>query len=1099
LLSLLFVLTTVDARAQTAANGEFLLRAPAALVNDIAARHNLIVVRQLDGRDLFVVTQGSTVAPLMNRTTSAASAPTQATDIGGDPDIVTFEPNAIVSTPEVALSLNGSVVSILDGVSNTSLTTYFDNQVWVRYVDQPAATAIGLAASHTAVGTGAGVVAVIDTGVDPNHPALVGSLVPGYDFIHETAGIASEWTDIDGSVVSILDGSVVSILDGRAVTINGSVVAILDQATAAALDPSLLPHAFGHGTMVAGLVHLVAPTAQIMPLKAFHADGTSTVFDVVRAIYYAVDHGARVINMSFSATTPSPEITRAIDYATGHGVICVASAGNLGQETVVYPGGLRNVVGVGSTNSTTPPTRSTFSNYGDALVSLGAPGEAVVTTYPGAHFAAGWGTSFSAPLAAGAAALLLRVDPTADPGKVADLLGKAQPMIAGGMGRGRLNLPDAVRGAADTVSPTVSLSSPTGGTLFGSVLISASASDNVGVAGVRFLLDGNPLGSEIAAPPFEQTWATTAAANGSHVLTAIARDRSGNETTTFANVTVANDSGAPTAAVTSPAAGATLSGTVSLTAAVSDDIGVASVTFLVDGAAAGVATPAGRFWNTTTAANGAHVVSVVARDVAGHETTASVEVTVRNDLQAPTVALTTPVEGATLGGLVSVLAAASDDIGVTGVQFKVDGALVGSEDIEAPYETLWNTAGASNGSHTVSAVARDSAGHETTTSVVIAVSNDRVPPTVAFLSPTNGDPVAGAMALVATASDNVGVTSVQFLVDGVVSGAPDTGSPYHWSWDTEGAANGPHTVTAVARDAAGHETSTSVVVDVVNDQAPPTLALVSPPEGHVSGTVPLVATASDDVGVVSVEFLADGTIVGPTVTAAPYEWLWNSATVANGSHTIWALARDAAGHETLASISVTVANDSGPPTVMLTNPVGAPTVTGTMLLAATASDDIGVVSVQFLVDGVLSGLPASNSPYEASWNTAGVSNGLHTVSAVARDAAGHATTASAVVTVANDTAAPTLVLTNPVNGSMVSSTVTLSAAVTDDVGVTSVEFLVDGAAASGPITAQPYQWGWATRQLGGLHTITAIARDAAGHETSTSVQVTVVEDILPTP
>lgn len=1100
-LSLLFALTTVDVRAQTTTNGEFLLHAPAALVNEIAARHNLIVVRQLEGHDLFVVSEGSPVAPLTNRTTSGTTQNTQnqVTDIGGDPDIVTFEPNAIISTPEVALSLNGSVVSILDGVSDTSLTTYFDNQVWARYVDQPAATAIGLAASHTAVGTGAGVVAVIDTGVDPNHPALAGSLVPGYDFIHETAGIASEWTDIDGSVVSILDGSVVSILDGHAVTINGSVVAILDQATAAALDPSLLPHAFGHGTMVAGLVHLVAPTAQIMPLKAFNADGTSTVFDVVRAIYYAVDHGARVINMSFSATTPSPEITRAINYATGHGVICVASAGNLGQETVVYPGGLRNVVGVGSTSSTTPPTRSTFSNYGDALVSLGAPGEAVITTYPGAHFAAGWGTSFSAPLAAGAASLLLRVDPAVDPGKVADLLGKAQPMTAGGMGKGRLSLPDAVRGAADTVSPTVSLSSPTGGTLFGNVLISASASDNVGVAGVRFLLDGNPLGSEIAAAPFEQMWTTTAASNGSHVLTAIARDRSGNEATTVANVTVANDTGAPTAAVTSPAAGATLSGTVSLTASVSDDIGVASVTFLVDGAAAGVETPAGRFWNTTTAANGAHVVSVVARDVAGHETTASVEVTVRNDLQAPTVALTTPVEGATLGGLVSVLAAASDDIGVTGVQFKVDGALVGSEDIEAPYETLWNTAGASNGSHTVSAVARDSAGHETTTSVAVVVSNDSAPPTVAFLSPINGDSVAGSMALVATASDNVGVTSVQFLVDGVVAGAPDMGPPYHWSWDTEGAANGPHTVMAVARDAAGHETSTSVVVDVVNDQAPPTLALVSPPEGHVSGTVPLVATASDDVGVVSVEFLADGTIVGPAVTAAPYEWLWNSATVANGSHTIWALARDAAGHETLASLSVTVANDSGPPSVMLTNPVGAPTVTGTMLLAATASDDIGVVSVQFLVDGVLSGLPASNSPYEASWNTAGVSNGLHTVSAVARDAAGHATTASAVVTVANDTAAPTLVLTNPVNGSMVSSTVTLSAAVTDDVGVTSVEFLVDGAAASGPITAQPYQWGWATRQLDGVHTITAIARDAAGHETSTSVQVTIVEDNLPTP
>jgi len=122
-----------------------------------------------------------------------------------------------------------------------------------HYVDQPATAAIALAAGQASAGPGAGIVAVIDTGVDPTHPALTGSLVPGYDFIHETEGMASEWTDLDGSVVSILDGSVVSILDGQAVvTVNGSVVAILDQQTAARLDTSLLPRSFGHGTMVAG-------------------------------------------------------------------------------------------------------------------------------------------------------------------------------------------------------------------------------------------------------------------------------------------------------------------------------------------------------------------------------------------------------------------------------------------------------------------------------------------------------------------------------------------------------------------------------------------------------------------------------------------------------------------------------------------------------------------------------------------------------------------------------------------------------------------------------------------------------------------------------
>ena len=172
-----------------------------------------------------------------------------------------------------------------------------------------------------------------------------------------------------------------------------------------------LPAAFGHGTMVAVSFNWFAPTAKIMPLKAFKSDGTSTVFDVVRAIHYAVEHGARVINMSFSSTAISPEIAHAISVATSMGVTCIASAGNLGQEVLVYPAALRNVLSVASTTSTTPAVRSSFSNYGAALVSLGAPGEGVITSYPGGNYAGAWGTSFSAPLAAGAAACCCRGTP----------------------------------------------------------------------------------------------------------------------------------------------------------------------------------------------------------------------------------------------------------------------------------------------------------------------------------------------------------------------------------------------------------------------------------------------------------------------------------------------------------------------------------------------------------------------------------------------------------------------------------------------------------------------------------------------------------------
>jgi subtilisin family serine protease len=157
--------------------------------------------------------------------------------------------------------------------------------------------------------------------------------------------------------------------------------------------------------MTAGIIHLVAPQAKIMPLKSFQANGTGYNSDILRAIYYAVGHGAKVINMSFNYTTYSQELANAVNYATAHGVICVAAAGNSGQQATVYPAALKGVIDVASTSNTDTP--SSFSNYGAPPVWLAAPGEGVMTTYPFGTYAAGWGTSFSAPLVSGTTALLV--------------------------------------------------------------------------------------------------------------------------------------------------------------------------------------------------------------------------------------------------------------------------------------------------------------------------------------------------------------------------------------------------------------------------------------------------------------------------------------------------------------------------------------------------------------------------------------------------------------------------------------------------------------------------------------------------------------------
>jgi len=621
---------------------EFILHAPVDRIAAIAARHGLTVIRPLDehAHGVFLVSGRRTFGRRLRIGDPDAIELQQLEgEVQADPDVAHFELNAVVVIPELAsgISLNNqSTVEILDGLSDRTLVEYFGDQAWTRYVNQAATSAIRLSESHGAAGTGAGIVAIIDTGVDPHHPLLQGSLVPGYDFVRDVAGDASEWVDVDQSTVEILDQSTVEILDQQAaVSLNGSTVAILDHATALSLNPALLPPAFGHGTMVAGLVHLVAPSARIMPLKAFSADGTSCVFDIVRAINYAVENGARIINMSFSATSASPEIVHAISEATSRGVIFVASAGNLGQEVLVYPGALRNVVGVGSTSTTNPPTRSSFSNYGDALVSLGAPGEAIITTYPGGGYAGVWGTSFSAPLAAGGAALLLQVDPTLDQAKTDSLLGRADRMQPG-MGKGRLNLYEAVRSAPDATPPSVTLTAPANGAvLFGTATVSASASDNIGVVGVTFALDGNPLGTEETSEPYEFAWDTATMSNGSHVLTVVARDAAGNQSPETVSVTLMNDTAAPTVSLASPAAGSTVDGMVTVAATATDDVEVVGVQFLVDGAPLGDedhVAPYELAWNAVTAANGPHTLAAVARDAAGHETTASIEVSVQNTL-----------------------------------------------------------------------------------------------------------------------------------------------------------------------------------------------------------------------------------------------------------------------------------------------------------------------------------------------------------------------------------------------------------------------------------------------------------------------------------
>lgn len=340
--------------------------------------------------------------------------------------------------------------SIPSGLYDTSPVNYYDSVVWHGYAAQPAAQIIRLQDAQNGFGiSGTGIVALIDSGVDPYHPVLRPVLLPGYDFTRNQPG-ASEWLDVTGTQ----SGNQNQNSQGQPGYVQQSTAAVLEQSTAAVLEGT--PYvAFGHGTMTSGLVHLVAPNAKILPLKAFSANGTGYLSNIVAALYYAVQNHANVVNMSFDLTYTSSALNRAVSYANKAGVVLVAAAGNENTSARVYPAAINGqVVGIAST--TDWDTRSSFSNYGSADVWIAAPGEYVISTYPGGTYASESGTSFSSPLVAGTVALMLSAKQS----------GFNQSQAAGALSHAVVLTPDLNRGRLDAyqaVSAWVNSSSSTSG------------------------------------------------------------------------------------------------------------------------------------------------------------------------------------------------------------------------------------------------------------------------------------------------------------------------------------------------------------------------------------------------------------------------------------------------------------------------------------------------------------------------------------------------------------------------------------------------------------------------------------------------------------
>ena len=417
------ILITIASTQPAAAQNRYIVRTTGGLNSllSLCLSTGCQVQGSLDGsvgQTYLVTSTGNLITNLLNGTLNLLEA------LLG---IRSIEPDQLLPIPQKPIN------NIPPGLNDRTPVNYYGALVWHGYAAQPTAQIIRLSDAQNGFNiSGSGIVAVIDTGVDTSHPVLKAVLVTGYDFTRNQPG-ASEWLDVPQLQRSSDDQGPVIVQQSSA--------AILDQSSAAILDGG--PYsAFGHGTMTTGLVHLVAPNAKILPLKAFTSNGTGYLSNIVAALYYAVQHHANVVNMSFDVSTPSAALSQAVSYANQSGIVLVAAAGNENTSAPVYPAALNsNVMGVAST--TDWDARSSFSNYGNTDVWIAAPGEYVISTFPGGTYASASGTSFSSPLVAGTAALLLDAKPSLNQAKASSALSHAIKLTPE-LHNGRLDVYQAV-------------------------------------------------------------------------------------------------------------------------------------------------------------------------------------------------------------------------------------------------------------------------------------------------------------------------------------------------------------------------------------------------------------------------------------------------------------------------------------------------------------------------------------------------------------------------------------------------------------------------------------------------------------------------------
>jgi chitodextrinase len=644
----------------------------------------------------------------------------------------------------------------------------------------------------------------------------------------------------------------------------------------------------------------------------------------------------------------------------------------------------------------------------------------------------------------------------------------------------------------DTTPPVVSITAPTSGSvLAGTISLAASASDDVGLARVEFLVNGAIVNTTTTAP-FGFDWDSKTVADGQVAITARAVDTSNNATVS-APVNLTVDNTPPDTSISSGPSALTNINSASFSLASNE----ANVTYAcsLDGAAFGACVSPATY---TGLLDGAHNFQVKATDQAGNVDSTPAVWNWTIDTIRPTVRSTTPARNSSNFPPVLPLTAnfseAINPATLTSATFFVKLNQTGSTAVAATvtYDPATNTASLKPTAALTAlksyiatiksgvSGAKDLAGNSLSADYTWTFTTgvlDTIPPTVSISSPASNAKIKGQVTITANASDNVSVSTVEFLVNGNLVGT-DTTSPFSFIWNSASLADGAAVISARATDTSLNKT-TSAGVNVTVDNTPPDTSITSGPTGTVGSNSASFTFTSTETGSTFACKL-DGAVFSACTSPASYSNLSSAA------HTFQVRATDAAGNTDATPASQSWTVDATPPDTTITaGPTGSDkSSTASFSFTATKPGSTFTCSL----DGPV--FSACSSP--VTYNS--LANGSHTFQVRATDPIGNVDPTPASRTWTVDSTAPTgVAITTPSAGSTVTGNkVTISASASDNIGVTVVNFYLDGALMNTDNSA-PFSITWNTNNVSKTtHNLFVRAFDAAGNMTqSSTITVTV--------